>query len=252
MFLGCRFGGDQVFRRDDAFLQYAVTQQAVFCHREAVFRREWQHKGVGVEGFHAGLVLYHEDRMPSLPERYAMTDTNPHSTRKTPKWLTCLIVSPLICLLICGITLWFTALRPEYVEFDIPPMEGMSEWVNIQRGQDNLGAFTVRYESECNSLCGEWDTIVHYFDDWFADQGWERIDGRGHAGPSCRMPEVYFLPIGQSDYVIYRPAGVSESVAEPIACLAVWQPEGQSNYNIVLLTANLPPLQRFGRELDYM
>lgn len=181
-----------------------------------------------------------------------MTYTIPESKRKTPKWLTCLLLSPLFCLLGYAITIWFTALRPQYVEFDIPPMQGMSEWTNIQQGEDNLGAFIVRYESECNSLCGEWETIVNYFDNWFAYQRWERIDGRIHAGPSCQMQEANFLPIGRLGYVIYRRAGIPESIAESTVCLAVWKLEGQHSYNIVLQTANLSPFQRFANELDYL
>jgi hypothetical protein len=96
-----------------------------------------------------------------------------------------------------------------------------------------------------------WESVIEYFDDWLAKDGWVRFDGLEYFDP-CRshLPEANFLPQGVNGYVAYRRPESVVFRSEPTVCLAAWNPLLSNHYKIVLITINPSLLTGLGSAID--
>jgi hypothetical protein len=156
----------------------------------------------------------------------------PFPRRRLPKWLVILFG----CLVLCSGLYYAIAIQPHYIELDIPPPEGR-EWHYTQKATQvwppwNDTYFNWRRETSTYDTGRE--SIIAYFDEWLADNNWDRIEST-----TCRvMPEADFLEDGEYHTITYRRPNSEYDLEPSSVCLGVWPIEGggSDNFNVVLMT----------------
>ncbi len=167
--------------------------------------------------------------------------------RKVPRWLLFLVGIPLICSGLCGITYWLVELRPQYVELNIPKMDGMISWGYTERSilqwDDGPRIYLWRQESLCAvASCKSWQEIWGHFDRYLNKEGWIRVDGRFGTPCSISAPETEFIDIGDNGYVVYIQENQQQNTycQGPEICLAIWQDTESPKYFQIVLSSNNP------------
>ncbi len=167
------------------------------------------------------------------------------ASRKIPRWLLFLLGVPLMCMTTCGLTYWVVERIPQYIEFNIPEMEGMLYWGYTERSilewSDGPRAFLWRQQGFCfKESCKDWHTVWTHFDKYLTSAGWERVDDK--LGTSCDIsaPETEFLNIGDNGYVVYvQQERVDDIFCHgPDVCLAIWRTKEEDSYEFVLSSNN--------------
>lgn len=175
------------------------------------------------------------------------------SSRKIPRWLLFLLGIPLICGGLCGGLYWFVALRPQYVELDIPPMEEMYGWDYVERSViewDRGGTYYLwRQQTSCYfGECQNWDAIWNYFDNYLITDGWVKVD----RAVCFSTPETQFLENGEGEFVAYKRKEIVNSATwceGPTVCLAIWEPS-EGHFEVVLSTENPSFWTEYGNCVD--
>jgi hypothetical protein len=171
--------------------------------------------------------------------------------RKIPRWLKFLLGIPLICSGLCGAMYWFVEVRPQFVEFNFPNMDGMITWGYTERSvlswDGGSTSYLWRQEAICPvASCKSWEAIWQHYDSYLKAEGWVRVDERFGTPCSISAPETASMAVGIGGYVVYvQEKEMNNGFCHgPEFCLAIWDDKGY--FNVVTSSNNNSFLTELG------